>query len=155
MPIMDEARDPIFINSYLGGHASLLEEIDLLPVAFQDRMAGVRQSDERQGIAAPIQRKCEAVFGADHHDHGILCCEFVIILAQLRHVPSAVGSEKAAIENQEDILLCLEICEINFVSVEIGQREIWCGLIEFGAAHTGITRMTPKMISTTRLMTLD
>ena len=67
----------------------------------------------------------------------------------------AEGSEKSTIENKQDILFALKICQADFASVEIGQREVWSGLVEFGAAHAGTTKIMPKMISTTRLITFD
>lgn len=155
MPIVDETGDPIFIDGDLGGHAPKLEEVYFLPVALQDRVAGVGQANEWQGIGFPVQRKCQTVFRSNHQDHGVLFCEFVVILAQLRHVPSAEGSEKAAIENEQDVLLQVKICEADLIAVEIGQCEIGGGFVEFSTTHTGTTRITPKMISTTRLMMLD
>jgi hypothetical protein len=70
-------------------------------------------------------------------------------------VPLAEGSEKSAVENKQNILLALKICQVDFASFEICQREVWCGFVEFGAAHTGSTKMMPKMISTTKLIQLD
>ena len=67
----------------------------------------------------------------------------------------AEGSEKSTIENNQDILFALKICQADFASVEIGQREIGSGLVEFGAAHAGTTKIMPKMISTTKLIQLD
>ena len=70
-------------------------------------------------------------------------------------MPLAERSEKATVENQENILFALKICQVDFAPCEIGQGEIWGGLVEFGAAHTGSTKMMPKIISTTRLIQLD
>ena len=70
-------------------------------------------------------------------------------------MPLAERSEKSTIENQQDIFLAFKICQADFASVEIGQREVGSGLVEFGAAHTGNTKIMPKMISTTTLIQLD
>ena len=70
-------------------------------------------------------------------------------------MPLAERSEKATIENEQNVFLALKICQADFASVEIGQREIWSGLVEFGAAHAGTTRMMPKRISTKKLIQLD
>jgi hypothetical protein len=43
-------------------------------------------------------------------DHGCVPLdESIIILAQLRHVPAAVGSEETAVEHQIDILLPFKV----------------------------------------------
>ena len=70
-------------------------------------------------------------------------------------MPLAERSEKATIENEQNVFLALKICQADFASVEIGQREIWRGLVKFGAAHAGSTKMIPKIISTTKLIQLD
>lgn len=70
-------------------------------------------------------------------------------------MPLAERSEKSTVENKQDVLLALKIFHIDFAPVEIGQREIWSGLVEFGATHAGITKMMPKIISATRLIQLD
>lgn len=48
-----------------------------------------------------------------------------MIAAQLRQVLLAEGSEKAAIENQNDILFFFETFKADFLSFEIRQYEVW------------------------------
>ena len=67
----------------------------------------------------------------------------------------AVGSEKSTVENEQDILFAFKTFQADFIPFEIGQREIGCGLVEFGAAHAGSTKIIPNMISTTRLMIFE
>jgi len=155
MSVVDEARHSFFVYCHLSGHATKFEEVHFLSVKFQDSMRWVRQTDKGQIILLPVVQEGCCIVGTDHYNFGILCCEFVIILAQLRHVLLAEGSEKSAVENEENILFVLKIGQVDFASCEIGQREIWSGLVEFGAAHNGMTKMMPKIISTTRLMTFD
>jgi hypothetical protein len=52
-----------------------------------------------------------------------------MVLAQLRHVPAAERSEKAAVENQQHVFLVLKIGQPNLIAVEIRQCEIGGGLI--------------------------
>jgi hypothetical protein len=47
-----------------------------------------------------IGERC-LVFGADGHDIRISLKEFIIIPAQLRHMPAAVWSHETAVENQQ------------------------------------------------------
>ena len=70
-------------------------------------------------------------------------------------MPLAERSEKSTVENEQDILFALKICQVDFASCEIGQRKIWSGLVQFGAAHNGMTKIMPKIISTTKLIQLD
>lgn len=68
----------------------------------------------------------------------------------------AEGSEKSAVENQKDILFALKICKANLISCEICQCEVRGWSVKFDAIdHVQITRMMPKIISTTRLTTFD
>jgi len=60
-------------------------------------------------------------------------------------MPLAEGSEKSTVENQQDILFALKICQADFTSCEIGQREVWSGFVEFGVAHSGMTKIMPSM----------
>lgn len=50
-------------------------------------------------------------------------------MAQLRHVLSAVWSEKAAIENQKNIFFALKIFQVYFSPVEIWSVKIGAGLL--------------------------
>ena len=89
----------------------------------------------------PVLGKGICIFRSDDHDLGFLLCEFVIVLAQLRHVPPAERSDKAAVEDQQDVLLALKICQADCASVEIGQCKVRGGLVKFGAAHEDNTRI--------------
>ena len=50
MSVMDVARRSIFVNCNLRGHATKLEEVHFLPVAFQNRMRWVGQTDKGQFV---------------------------------------------------------------------------------------------------------
>jgi len=57
-------------------------------------------------------------------------------------VPLAERSEKAAVENQQNVLLSLKIHKADFSSCEIRQREVRGGFVKFSAAHAGTTKIT-------------
>ncbi len=52
MSIVDEARHSFFIYRHLRGHATKLEQVDFLSVAFQDSMCWVGQTDEGQVVSS-------------------------------------------------------------------------------------------------------
>ena len=72
-------------------------------------MAWVGQTDEGQFVFLPIAGKSAGIFGTEYQNLGILFYEFIVILAQLRHMPLAERSEETAIENQQHILFVLKI----------------------------------------------
>jgi len=41
----------------------------------------------------------------------------------------AVGSEKAAIENQKQVLFAKKICKADLIPIKIWQCEIWSGFV--------------------------
>ena len=67
-------------------------------------MVGIGQADEGQLLPGPILLKGCSIFRANDHNHAVVPIKIREILAQLRHVPSAEGSEKAAIEDEQDIV---------------------------------------------------
>ena len=50
MSIVDEARHSLFVYCHLRGHATKLEQVDFLPVAFQDGVGWVGQTDKGQVV---------------------------------------------------------------------------------------------------------
>jgi hypothetical protein len=109
MSIMDEAHLSFFIDGYLGGHAPEFEQIDFLPIFFQDAMGWVGQANEGQVMFLPVAGKGLFILGPENQNNRLLSHELIIIEAQLRHVPLAEGSEKTAIEDQQHILAALKI----------------------------------------------
>ena len=86
------------------GHPSELEEVDLLTVELEDRVLRVREADERQAMLLPVDPEGVGLVRAEDHDLRVPVREFPIVLTQLRQVPSAVGSEEAPAEDEEDVL---------------------------------------------------
>ena len=83
----------------------------------------------------PIFFKGGRGFRPDHYNFGILCCELVVIVAQLRHMLLAEWSDKAAIENQKNVLFVFEIREADLIFFEIYQCEVGGWGVEFDAIH--------------------
>ena len=98
-------------------------------------MFWVGQTNKWQVVLLPIFRKVGCGFRTDHYNFGILCCEFFIIVAQLRHVLLAEGSGKTTVEYQKNFLFFFEIRQANLISFEIRQREVWGWGVEFDAIH--------------------
>jgi len=98
--IVDETHRSGFVYGDLGRLSTELEQADFLPVPFEDGVTGVGQTDEGQVVLFPIHGKRIRILGSDHNHFGILSDKFVIVLAQLRHVPAAEWSEKTTVEDQ-------------------------------------------------------
>jgi hypothetical protein len=60
-------------------------------------------------MLAPIGFKCFRIFRTDHNHLRLPFFKFQIVLAQLRHVPLAEWSGKAAIEYEQYVGLPFEI----------------------------------------------
>jgi len=103
MPIMDMPDQAFFVNDHLGWHASQLEQVDLLPVTPENSGLRVGQSDKWQRIFLPILGEGCLVLRSDDDHFGLAGAKFMIVLAQLRHVPAAEWSHKAAVEDQQEI----------------------------------------------------
>lgn len=131
MPVVDEANQSLFVDDHLRGNPSEFEEVDFLTIHFQHCIFWVGQADERKVMFLPVCGKGQCIFGANYHDFDILFQKFVVLTAQLRHVPLAVGSKKAAVKNQEYVLFLFKIGKAEFFSVEICQCEVWSGDVKF------------------------
>jgi len=119
MSVMNETRRTSFIHDDLGGHPPQFEEVDFLPVQFEYAGFRVGQADERQVVLFPIGLKSLCVFRADHHHLRPPLDEFLIVLAQLRHVPLAEWSDKGAVEDQQHVGFAAKIGKTNAFSLEI------------------------------------
>lgn len=89
-----------FVDDHLGGHPTHLEQVHFLPVKLEYAGCGVRQTDERQFMLPPVFPKSLSIFRS-HHDHFCFpLYEFIVVLAQLRHVLLAERSGEPAVEHQ-------------------------------------------------------
>jgi hypothetical protein len=74
-------------------------------------------------------------FRTNHQNLNLLFHKLIVILAQLRHVPSAKRSHETAIEDQDYILAALEIRKTHGLTVEILQSKIRCFLVDGYFGH--------------------
>ncbi len=135
MSVMHETRCASFIHDNLGGHSPQLEEVDFLPVQFEHAGLRIGQTDEGQVVLFPISLKSLCIFRADDHHLRPPFDEFLIVLAQLRHVPLAERSGKGAVEDQQYVGFAAKIGEANGLSLEIRQSEIRRRGIDCNSRH--------------------
>jgi hypothetical protein len=89
---------------------------------------------------APPRREGIRAFGADGDYFGVAHYKFLIILAQLRHVPAAVGSKKTAVKNQNYIFDTFITGESELPSFAVRKFKIGCGLVlgDFAVVHENL-----------------
>jgi len=84
----------------------------------------IRESDEGIPLLFPHLLETAGALRPDDQDHGVSDFEFVIILAQLREMGTAIRSDKAAREHEYDVLFALIVGQVNLATGNVGQREI-------------------------------
>jgi hypothetical protein len=65
-------------------------------------------------------------FRPDYEYRSITLIKLINILAQLRHMRLAIRSEKATVEDQQDVLFASELRKRNIIAIVVGQVEIGC-----------------------------
>ncbi len=85
------------------GHATHLQPFDLLTVKIGHLVIGIGQPDKWQVFLLPILFERARTVGADCDDLRIPPDKFLVVLAQLRHVPAAVRSHESPVEDQHDV----------------------------------------------------
>ncbi len=124
MTIVNETRDPIFIDDHLGRHAAQFEQVYFLPIQLEHAGIGVGQAGKRQIIRLPESFECFRIFRAHHYHPGLPFYKLLMIKTQLRHMLLAKRSYKSAVENQQDIRYTPEIRQFNDLSFIIFQGEV-------------------------------
>jgi hypothetical protein len=122
---LHETRHARFVYDHLRRHTPQLEQVDFLPVQLEHAGFRVRQANEGQVMLLPISCKGFGVFRANNDHLSLTFDEVLIVLAQLRHVPLAEWSGKAAVENQQHVRFAAKIGQANRLTLEILQSEIW------------------------------
>jgi hypothetical protein len=72
-------------------------------------MFWVRQPDEREVLTVPVIFELLLVIRANNQDNRFSIQKFFMILAQLRQMRPAKWSEKAAVENQDNVFFFAKI----------------------------------------------
>jgi len=75
----------------------------------------------------PIRCKSFAIFRTNNDHLSLPLDKFLIILAQLRHVPLAEWSGKAAVEHEQNVRFTAEIRKAKQLTLEIEQGDIGGG----------------------------
>jgi len=121
---MQVTNQPSLIDDQLCRQATQFQQFDLLPIAFRHRMVRVGQADKRHLVFTPPIRKNFGLLRTDRNYLGAPFYKFQIVLAQLRHMPAAVWSNKAAVENKNDMPGAFIIREPDLPSLEVCQFKI-------------------------------
>ncbi len=133
--VVHEARHPGFVDEHLGRHAAELEQLDLLPILLEDLVLGIRQPNERQVVLSPVSRERLGVLGAHDHYRRLPLLELLIVLAQLRHVPTAERSGETPIEHEEHVTLAPQVGKVEGPAAVVRKFEVGCWYIERDARH--------------------
>jgi hypothetical protein len=101
--VVDVAGRSLLIHDHLGWHPPELEEVDFLTEQLQDAPFRIRQTGIRQAFFLPIRPEFLSIFRTYYQDNRLLFHELIVILAQLRQMPTAVRSGEAPVKDQKDI----------------------------------------------------
>ncbi len=133
---MDKAGNPSAINDHLRRHAAQLEQVDFLTVQLENAGGGIWQANKRQFMLLPIFTEGSGVFRSNHDDLSVPAGKFFKVTAQLRHMPLAEWSGKAAVENQQNIVFAEEVGEGDRFPAKVGKRKIRGGRIQSNNGHS-------------------
>jgi hypothetical protein len=134
MPVTDPAG---FVDYDERRHTARFEQFDLLAVVIGYSVIRVGNSDEGQLLLAPVSFKCQSVFRANNHHFGLATDKFLMVLAQLRHVPPAEGSHKSPVENQDQVFMTRVVGEIYGVALKIDEVNVKRDLVSFTFVRHG------------------
>jgi len=87
-------------------------------------MLWVGQAHKREAFLFPGSLEGPRAIRAHHQDLGLALDKALIILAQLRQVPAAEGSDKAAVKDQHYVLAPAIIGQAHGPALGIGQAKI-------------------------------
>lgn len=132
---MDVPGSARFVDDHLCGHASQLEKVNFLPVQLQHAGFRIGQTGKWQIVFLPVGGERLSIFRANHNDFGPAVLEFLMVLAQLHHVPLAEWSGKAAVENEQNIRPPAKIGQSDRFAPEIFQRKIGCRGVQSNFRH--------------------
>jgi hypothetical protein len=117
----------LFIHQHQGWHTAQFEQVDFLFVNIGDGMFGVRQANKWQVFILPVALESSGVIRPYGDDFRLTGGESRIVIAQAREMGAAVGSHKAAQEDQDNVFLVPELEQADRVALDIGQFKIGCG----------------------------
>jgi len=118
-----------FVDDEQGRQPPQFEQLYLLAVPVRYLVVGVWQAHKRQRFFGPVLLKGVHVVWANDDNFGFTRYKFLIVLAQLRHVPAAEGSHQPPVEDQHNMPVALVIREAHGLSGQIDQGKIRSGCL--------------------------
>jgi hypothetical protein len=73
--------------------------------------------------------------------------KILVVLAQLRHMPLAEWSKKAAVENEQYVRIAAKISQANWLALEIDQGEVRGRGVESNFRHRNFPYNDPRLHS--------
>lgn len=116
---MPVANMPAFVDDHESGQPAKFEQFNLLAVQVCHPVVRVWQADEGQLFSLPVPGKRRPAFWPNNHNFSIVTDKSQIILPQLRHMPAAVRSGKAAIKHQNNVFSSPKIRQANRETVQV------------------------------------
>ncbi len=83
-------------------------------------MTRVRYTDKRYMFVVPEVLECLSLVWSDSDNFSIVFNEFLVVLAQLRHVMATVWSTEASIKDEYNVFLSLVIGKAYLFALSIG-----------------------------------
>ena len=135
-------NQPFFVDYQLSRHAPQLEYFHFLPIKFRYGVVWVGQAGEWHCMFVPPVREGLRILRADDDDLGISLNELLIFLTQLRHVLSAVRSNEAAVEDEDDVFVTFVAGELYFAAFAVAKLEVGGG---FGFDYLNIAHFSTSL----------
>ncbi len=131
---MHIAHKAIFVYHHQRRQTAELQQFYLLSIAIGDLVRRVWQPYKWKLLLLPLAGVGVGIIRANDENDRVLRGEQIILLAQLRQMPAAVRSEKAAVEHKHHVLLPPVVRKGNGITLKICQGKIWRGDIfdDFG-----------------------
>jgi hypothetical protein len=142
----------LFIHKQQRRDTPQLENVPFLSVDVSYFMVRVRQTDKRDAVFAPIEAVGLGAIRTDADDFRVTRGEGRIIAAQAREMGAAIGSQKTAQKNKDDVFPALVICKAYGFAVEVIKFEIGGNRKNFHFSSNSLTCFqTASNISTVNL----
>ena len=116
---MDVSNHAFLVHQTLGRHTAELEDFYLLPKQIKHRVLGIGKTDERHLLFLPILPEFIGFFRAHYDNLNIPIYKHLVLLTQLRHVPTAVRSYKPSVKYEKHIFMISVASQLNFFAGKI------------------------------------
>lgn len=123
-------------------HAAQLENTNFLLVTLGNFVPWIWQTDERESLGAPVQRKSVAPIGPHGKDLGTARFELPIVVPQTRQLRAAEGSQEAAQEGKDD-RLTTKIGKMDAPTESVRERKVRSGFSALEEVRHGRSTLSP------------